>query len=173
MEPTAMIFELSYGIQDLPAGLDWLGVDKDESHHTRLGAAVDPIVDRSALHEHVARFQVDDRVCKLHVDLTRHDDGIIDGIGPVIPRRHPGPELDDTKNRPVLQCRADLPQSLVGVTGVVYRKRLRGPDHTGRLSRPARNYILGDFVDLDDRAPGRIMSGDYSSYLNCHCFLPP
>ena len=51
-----MIIELSYGIQDLPADLDWLGVDKDESHHTRLGAAVDPIVDRSALHEHVARL---------------------------------------------------------------------------------------------------------------------
>jgi len=44
------------GIQDFPIDLDWLGVDKDESHHTRLGAAVDPIVDRSALHEHVAGF---------------------------------------------------------------------------------------------------------------------
>src|SRR5712692_3205283 len=73
-----LLAELSYGVQDLPVDLDWLGVDKDESDHTRLGAAVDPIVDRSALHEHIARIQMDDRVLELHVDLTRHDDGIID-----------------------------------------------------------------------------------------------
>ena len=44
------------GIQNFPIGVDRLGVDKDESHHTRLGATVDPIVDRPALDEHVARF---------------------------------------------------------------------------------------------------------------------
>jgi len=55
-----------------------LGVDEDESHHTRLGAAIDPIVDRSALHEHVACIQMDDRVLELHVDLARHDDGVVD-----------------------------------------------------------------------------------------------
>ena len=57
-----MTNKLSYGIQHLAAGVHWLGVDKDESDHTRRSAAVDPIVDRAALDEHVARFQMDDRV---------------------------------------------------------------------------------------------------------------
>ena len=53
---SVLLAKLSYGIQDLFPGLDWLGVDQDESDHTGLDAAVDPIVDRSALHEHVARL---------------------------------------------------------------------------------------------------------------------
>src|SRR6266540_3470789 len=155
--------ELPLRLQDLAADLDWLGVDKNESDRTGLGAAIDPIVDRAALHEHVARLQMDDRVIELHVDLARHDDGIIDRIRPVVPRRDAGPKLDDAKDRPVVQCRTDLPQSLVGVTCVIDGKRFCGPDHTGRRSGPARDEIFGNLVDLDDRAPLRIMSGDYPS----------
>ena len=168
-----LLAELPYGIQDLTVDVDRLGVDKDESDHTGLSAAIDPIVDRAALHEHVARLQMDDRIIELHVDLTRHDDSIINGIRPVVPRRNPGRKLDDAKDRAVVQCRTDLPLSLVGVACVVCGKRFRGPDHTGRRSRPARDEIFGDFVDLDDCAPVCIMSGDYSSYLKCYCFLPP
>jgi hypothetical protein len=62
---------LSYRIQDFATDLHWLGVDQDESDHTRRSATIDPIVDRAALHEHVARFQMDDRFVELHVDLTR------------------------------------------------------------------------------------------------------
>jgi hypothetical protein len=57
-------------VQDLTSHLDWLGVDKDESDHASFGTAIDPIVDRAALHEHVARFQMDDRVIELHIDLA-------------------------------------------------------------------------------------------------------
>src|SRR3989475_5993826 len=52
-----IIAVLPDGIQDLTVDLDWLGVDKDESDHTGLSAGIDPIVDRAALHEHVARLQ--------------------------------------------------------------------------------------------------------------------
>jgi len=45
-----LLAELPDCIQNLPADLDRLGVDKDESDHTRLGAAIDPVVDRAALH---------------------------------------------------------------------------------------------------------------------------
>src|SRR5262245_24577013 len=103
-----MMIVLPYGVQDLPADLHWLGIDKRKSHYTRRSAAVDPIVERPALYEDVARFQVNDRVVKLHVDLTRHDDGIIDRIRPVVPPRHTGRKLDDAKNRSVVQCRTDL-----------------------------------------------------------------
>ena len=48
--------ELPLRLQDLAADLDWLGVDKNESDRTGLGAAIDPIVDRATLHKHVARF---------------------------------------------------------------------------------------------------------------------
>jgi hypothetical protein len=88
----------------------------------------------------------------------------------MIPRRYARRKLADAKNRAVFQRRGDLPQPLIGFASVVYGERLRSPDHTGRLSRPARGDVLGDFVDRDDRAPVCIMSGDYPSYLNCHCF---
>src|SRR5437764_1390165 len=146
-----LLTELAYGVQDVTVDLDWLGVDKDESDHTGLSAAVDPIVDRAALHEHVARLQMDDRIIELHVDLTRHDDGIINGIRPVVPRRHPGRKLDDAKDRTVVQCRTDLSQSLVGVACVVYGKRIRGPDHTGTRSRPARDEAFEDLAELQPR----------------------
>ena len=94
--------ELPFGMQNLSADLDRLGVDKDESDHARFGSAIDPIVDRAALHEHVAGLQVDDRVVELHIDLARHDDGIIDGIRPMNTRRDPGRKLDDAKDRAVL-----------------------------------------------------------------------
>jgi hypothetical protein len=48
--------ELALGIQDLAADFDRFGVDQDESDHTRLSAAIEPVVDRAALHEHVARL---------------------------------------------------------------------------------------------------------------------
>ena len=48
--------ELALGGQELAADFDRFGVDQDESDHTRLSAAIDPIVDRAALHKHVARF---------------------------------------------------------------------------------------------------------------------
>src|SRR5947199_8652730 len=98
-----LLAELPYGVQDLTVDLDRLGVDKDESDHTGLSAAIDPIVDRAALHEHVARLQMDDRVIELHVDLTRHDDGIRNGIRPVVPWHHPRRKLDAEKDR------ADVP----------------------------------------------------------------
>ncbi len=52
---------------DLSAYLDRLGIDEDESDHTRLAASIDPIVDRVALREHVAGFQTNNGVVKLHI----------------------------------------------------------------------------------------------------------
>src|SRR5262245_15739091 len=95
-------WKLSLGIQDLSADLNRLGVYKDESDHAGLAAAIDPIVNRSALHEHVARLQMNNGVIELHIDLARHDDGIIDGVGPVVSRRNAGSELDDAKHRAVI-----------------------------------------------------------------------
>jgi hypothetical protein len=59
-------------VQDLSANLDRLGIDEDESDHTRLAAAIDPIVDRPALCEHVAGFQMNNGVVKLHIDFTAY-----------------------------------------------------------------------------------------------------
>src|SRR5918996_1797891 len=106
---------------------------------------------------------MDDRVIELHVDLARHDDGVIDGIRPVVSRRHSRPKLDDAKNGAVIQCRADLTESLVRVACVVDGKRFRRPDHTSHRSWPTRGEIFGNLVDLDDRASFRIMSGYYPS----------
>ena len=39
---------LPFGMQNLSADLDRLGVDKDESDHASFGTAIDPIVDRTS-----------------------------------------------------------------------------------------------------------------------------
>src|SRR5919109_1347699 len=100
--PTTGSPKLALRVQHLAADLELLGVDQDESDHTRFGAAIDPIVDCAALHEHVARLEMDDGVIELHVDLARYDDRIIDGVCPVVTRRHPGRELGDPKDRAVI-----------------------------------------------------------------------
>jgi hypothetical protein len=46
---SATASSLSYGIQDLPADLDRLGVDEAGGGDTGLGFPVAPIIDRSAL----------------------------------------------------------------------------------------------------------------------------
>ena len=55
---------LPFGMQNFSVNLDRLGIDEDESDYTRRAAAIDPVMDRAALHEHVAGVQVDDRVSR-------------------------------------------------------------------------------------------------------------
>src|SRR4029078_893236 len=55
-----------------------LGRHKRECNDARFGALVDPVMDRSALHEHIAGLEVDGRPVEVHVDLARHDDSIVD-----------------------------------------------------------------------------------------------
>ena len=45
--------ELSFGMQHLTADLDRFGIDEDESDYTRFASAIDPVMDGTALHEHV------------------------------------------------------------------------------------------------------------------------
>ncbi len=106
-------------------------------------------MDRASLHHDVACLQVDDRVVQLHVDLTGDDDDVVDRVRPVVTRRQTGRELDDSEDRSVLQRRADLSQALIGLAIVVRGKTFGGPDVTDRCSRPAREDVLRDFVDLD------------------------
>ena len=47
-------FESALRVQDLAAGGHRFGGDQHKGDHTWLGAAIDPIVDRAALHQHVA-----------------------------------------------------------------------------------------------------------------------
>jgi hypothetical protein len=41
-------------MQNFSVNLHRLGIDEDESDYTRRAAAIDPVMDRAALHEHVA-----------------------------------------------------------------------------------------------------------------------
>src|SRR5215208_1427356 len=111
---------------------------------------------------------MDNRVIELHVDLSRHYDGVVDGIRSMVARGNSGTELDNPKDRAVVQRRSDCTLSLVSVPCVDYRKRFGGPDHTSRSSRPARGEILRDFVDLNDRLPVRIMTRNHASKLKRH-----
>src|SRR5437773_5129948 len=115
---------------------------------------------------------MDDRVIELHIDLARHDNGIIDGIRPMNTRRDPGRTLDDAKHGAVAQRRTSLAQSLVSIACVVDRKRFRSPHHTSRRTPPCRSEIFGNLIDLNDRAAVGVMSGDYSAKLKCHFISP-
>src|SRR5262245_56187800 len=56
-----------------------LGIDEDEGNATGLGSAVDPGVVGALLDQHVAGLEMDLAVVDQHVDLTLHDDGVVDG----------------------------------------------------------------------------------------------
>jgi hypothetical protein len=129
--------ELSFGAQNFSVNLDRLGIDQDESDSTGRGAAIGPVVDRAALHDYIACFQMDERVVEFHVDLARYNDSVIDGVGPMVPARNSGSKLDDPKYRAVVQRRTDLAHSLVLVTGVIDGEGFRGPNYTRRLSGAA------------------------------------
>ena len=144
--------KLPFGMQDLPANLDWLGIDEDKSDHTRLAAAIDPVMDRAALHEHVAGFQMNNGVVELHIDLARNDDGVIDRIGPVIRGETPGANSTTRKTVPFFNVVPTLrsPSSASPVLST-------GKDsvvQTTQADRPGRPEceFLDNLVDLDDRA---------------------
>jgi hypothetical protein len=55
---------------------------------------------RAALHDHVSGAQADFRAVELHVDLAGDDDGIIERVGAMNPRRHARPYLTMRKTVP-------------------------------------------------------------------------
>src|SRR4029079_12536838 len=69
---------LSLGHERLAAGAHRSGRHKRECNHARLGALVDPVVDSSSLHEHIAGLEVDGRAIEVHVDFAGHNDSIVD-----------------------------------------------------------------------------------------------
>src|SRR5260370_22300897 len=94
---------LSDGVESLAADADRLGVDQHKGDHAGHRSAVDPVVDRAALDEHVAGLQMDGRIVQLHVDLARDDDCIVDRIRAVIAWAGVGGELEKTKDGAVRQ----------------------------------------------------------------------
>src|SRR6478752_4602699 len=64
-------------VEHLAADFDRLRGDQHEGDDARLGAVVDPVMDRAALHDDVAGLQMRDLAgLELHVDLALHDDGV-------------------------------------------------------------------------------------------------
>src|SRR5437773_5430979 len=69
-----------------------LGVDEDEGDPRRLRSAIDPGMVRAALHEDVARLQLDRRIVHFHFNFAREDDRVVDRLGAV---HGPGPSRRD------------------------------------------------------------------------------
>jgi len=65
---------------------------------------------------------------ELHVDFARHHDGIIDRIGPMIPRAGSRSELEDAEDGAVVERCAGFAQPCIFVAGVVDGKALARPD---------------------------------------------
>src|SRR4029077_16772173 len=75
-------------------------VDQHEGHHARGLASIHPAMDGSALHEDIARLEVDlGAFLQLHVDLTRDHHRVVDRVGAMHAGRDPGRELDDAEYR--------------------------------------------------------------------------
>src|SRR5262245_678074 len=162
---------LSHGGQGLAAGLHRLGVDQDHREHTGLGTTVDPVVDRAPLHHDVARGQVDHGPVQLHVDLTRDDDDVVDGIRAVVTRGHAGGELDHAEDRAPRQRGGHLPEAGVLGAVVVGGKALGRPDIAHRGARPPRDEVRGHLVDLHDRAARVVVARDDPPHPQCHVRL--
>src|SRR5207247_4384380 len=64
-----------------------------ESDYARLGPAVHPVVNGAALHEHIARAQMNHRAVELHVDLAREHHRVVERLGAMGARAPPGPGL--------------------------------------------------------------------------------
>src|SRR5436305_7886515 len=76
----------------------------------RFGAAVDPGMIGALLDQDIAGLEVDFGVIEKHVDLTLHDDGVIDrqrAVHQRVPRRHARSEehTSELQSRPHLVCR--------------------------------------------------------------------
>src|SRR5262249_40226922 len=99
-------------------------------------------------------------------------DGVIDRIRAVIARADPRCQLQNPKDRAVVDCRATFAQALILLTIVVDGKSLGRPDDASCRTRPRRNQVLHDLVDLDDGAPGCVMAGDDAAKLQSH-YRPP
>src|SRR5215813_265685 len=81
IEPAALRLSLTptltLCVKDPSTDADRIGGNQDEGDHAGHDAAIDPIVDRAALHQHVAGFQMYRGVVEHHVDLAGHDDGVV------------------------------------------------------------------------------------------------
>src|SRR5882672_10032423 len=144
-------------------------VDEREGDDARRLAAIDPVVQGPALHQHVARLEMDlGAFFELHVDLSGNHHRVVDRVGAVHARRDAGRELDDAKDRATGKRGADLLQTGIAVAGVVRGNRVGGPHDAGRRAGAVRDDVLRDLVDFHDGASTRVVPGDHSAYLDGH-----
>src|SRR5215472_9753330 len=141
--------------------------NQHEGYHARLGAAVDPVVDRAALHDHVASLQVHLLTVEIHVNLARQDAGIVDRISAVVTRTVAGRELDDAKNRAVVVRGAGFALALVLGAVVIDGKSFAGPGDRSGHAVPCRGGWQR-VVDCDDRLAVGVMAGNDASHFECH-----
>src|SRR3954466_5818644 len=137
---------LTQRMQDLSADIDRLGRHEHERDAAGNRAAVDPIVQRRLLHEHVARAQAHVADVELHVDLAGDHHRVVDGLGAMHARRD---------------------------TGLIFHHPEDGavgsrPGDTAFVASPAGDDVAAALVD---RHPGfalRIVVGDHASNFQCH-----
>src|SRR5215467_8199635 len=156
-------------MQRMTGYLNWICADQDEGDDAILLRAIDPVMDRPALHENVAGLERDDHVVvELHVDLSGNHDGVVDRIGAVVARRHAGLIADDAKHGSMLDGGADRGGARVEVTIVVDRKAFGRPDDARRRAGPIGDDVLRNSVDLHDSASIGGVTGDDTADLQAH-----
>src|SRR5215469_1326691 len=163
---------LTLRVEHLAANLDRLGRNQHESDDAGYGAAVDPIVDRASLHQHIAGLEMDGRTVELHVDLARHYDGVVDRVGAVIARARPWSELKNAEDHTIIQRCAGPAQPLILLADVVDRKALARPNDARGRTRAGRNEVLRDLINLNDGAAGCVVTGDNAAELQGHDGAP-
>src|SRR2546423_405602 len=137
-----MSHALTHRTEDLAIALDGFCWHQHERDDARLGAAIDPVVHRCLLHQHVAGAQMYHRIVELHVDLARDHHRVVDGLGAVLAPRDARLVAHDAKD---------------GAIGA-------GPGDAALVPGPARDDIGAALVDRDDRAALRVVVGHHPSY---------
>ncbi len=113
--------QLAEGVERFVTRLHRVGMNQDHGHDARFGATVDPVVDGAALNHHITGFEVNLFAgLKLHVDFSRHNHDVIDGVRPVNPLLNAWAEVKDSKNGAVRDGgEFARPQTVVSLPGVV------------------------------------------------------
>src|SRR5262249_60576869 len=107
-------------------------------------------------------------VVEFHVDLTRHDNRIVDRVGAMVARRYAGAKAYNAEHRTIGNCGADFLAGGINIAVVVDRESLARPDHAVERSWALRGDVLDHFVDEDLGAALIVVARDNASDIDAH-----
>src|SRR5471030_576532 len=133
-------------------GVVRLCIDQYEGDDARLGPAIEPVVDRTALNQYIARLQTDLCAVEVHIDLARQHHRIVNRIRTMIPRFDSRGKFNHAKHRTVWMTGTYFSLGAIAILVVVNGESFCRPDH-GALRALTQGYATGDEFIYGDHGP--------------------